>query len=235
MICDFNNNQRFSSRYSSNVKLSLSSIPTTNLLFHASLSNDVSTAETGQTLSKSGSSFIFGKHLNIPCVLLNKSYFDVSPTTWIPTSGTNKSISFWFCLPFSSYRNRDGFISMGSTGYGNNSWFCIQKIENSMFFNFYNSGTNTSFSFVFEKEKWYHVVFMMGDKKIYFYINKQLVGEKAISEEAPTSQDAFRIGFHTYGSDENYYCNAYITAVRVYQKILEYYEITSLYREFAYL
>ena len=210
------------------VKRYKSVIPTGGLVFYASFNGDTpATAETGQAISTAGT-VTYTSVNNIPCASLSSSsYLYGSDTTALPTGQNVRTISAWFKL--NSYNDADGSTIFCYGTNANNSRYTIGVQSSTIFIAAYNNTAvlQTSFSL----NTWYHIIVYYTGSTEFMYINGALLG--SVSHVGlNTGSAGWCIGAQ-WGEFNYGRLAGYISAVRVYNRILTSEEITSLAAEFT--
>lgn len=204
---------------SSNLKIN--NIPVDGLLFYAPLSENKTVAETGQSLSINGT--ITYEEINgIPAALFNGSSY-ISMDTLITSDSQPYTLSCWF-------KKTSGSDS-AAFNIGHNSTarrfclFCTSEYKIQL-----ERCNTTVGSEILGNDRMHHVLASYngsGESKL--YIDGVLVNSDSSTSISAANGD-FIIGrFAGYGG---YYWNGYISACRLYNRVLEDKEVVQLYKEF---
>lgn len=205
--------------------------PPSGAIFYASLQASNSKAETGQALTKQGSSFSYQTYKGVPCVLLsNDSYMTVtSGLSQLPGGSSPFTVSAWCCLP--SKAQTYGSFPFGY-GYTDNEvgfWFSGQAegSTNKLNIDFHNSGGFFT-GVTYDTGTWYHCCCVWDGTKVRSYING--VAGNSASKTVNMNKQIITIGVR---GDMNYKWNGYLAGCRIYKRALTADEITVLASQFT--
>lgn len=207
-------------------------IPTNGLVFYAPLAEDKATAETGQTLTKSGTVNTL-KINNIPCSL----FASENSNLYANYSGGafNGTISLWLYATDntrSDATDYGGFFMLGD--FGNFSFIkgCMNtSAENN--FAFGSSNSNSSHCYpgtTIIRNEWVHLCFVVSGTSYSIYKNG-ILASQATAASAITLPDETTL--YINNSEVGGIENIAIAACRVYNRALTDSEITELSKEFA--
>lgn len=207
-------------------------IPTNGLVFYAPLAEDKATAETGQTLTKTGTVNTL-KINNIPCSL----FASENSNLYANYSGGafNGTISLWLYATDntrSDTTDYGGFFMLGD--FGNFSFIkgCMNtSAENS--FSFGSSNINSSHCYpstTIIRNEWVHLCFVVSGTSYSIYKNG-ILASQATAASAITLPDEATL--YINNSEVGGIENIAIAACRVYNRVLTNDEITELSKEFA--
>ena len=202
-------------------------IPTDGLVFYAPLAEDKATAETGQTLTKTGT-IEFTTQDKIQCALFDGNSIIKALDENLPTGSSPRSISVWA-------KSIDTTLDSYVFGFGNRS-------KNQMFaINFYFDGltigcqdNNFNSTGHITKYEWHHYVASASGNEVKIYVDGVLAHTGNFPQEMNTVSALTFIGASSDRgtSGINYEFKGYIAAARIYNRILSKEEVTSLYNEF---
>lgn len=194
-------------------------IPTNGLVFYAPLAEDKATAETGQTLTKTGT-ITQAKIDGIPCSYFNgNSYIHVDLST-MPYGTDDFAFSLWCRCDGTS-----GVILQLGTWSGGAR---LSQLESGFFELWMTGGVRLLTAETYNSMV--HVAVTRNSGTSSFYINGSLVA---------TSQETAELSQYTQISLMNSYTNGpryitgYLAAVRLYNRGLSADEITELANEFV--
>ena len=207
-------------------------IPTNGLVFYAPLAEDKATAETGQTLTKTGTVNTL-KINNIPCSL----FASENSNLYANYSGGafNGTISLWLYATDntrSDTTDYGGFFMLGD--FGNFSFIkgCMNtSAENS--FSFGSSNINSSHCYpstTIIRNEWVHLCFVVSGTSYSIYKNG-ILASQATAASAITLPDETTL--YINNSEVGGIENIAIAACRVYNRALADSEIQELSKEFA--
>ncbi len=204
-------------------------IPTDGLVFHASLSSNAATAETGQALNINGVTFTADSTLGTTVGVFNgsNSYITFSDAGF-PIGNAASTVSAWTLI--NSISDRYCII----LGYGANS--LNQMRGNAVLV---DGALNQTGAFSADNSlstapgvchfgEWVHVAFVNVDGLIKFYVNGNDVGIQSYARETVLSMGS--IGSY-YGGLEGF-LNGRMSSLRVYNRELNADEIAALAKEF---
>lgn len=204
----------------------MANIPTNGLVFYASLSKDMATAETGQTFTKNGTlSYVTDE--NIPCVQIGASDSSITaPDAGLPIGSEWATMSIWG-KSFGNILNND--IYQGMLQYGGNNTDGSQR--NLPFWSDGNSdgvvfnvwGLPTSDFIASSITVWHHYLVLCGENNYLMYIDGNKVRQRSLSFS--TLLRNISIG----GGGPN---DTLLAAARIYNRRLEDNEIKELSKEF---
>jgi len=232
------NNNKFVSDYGTSYKLnSLSQsdilynkIPTRELIFYNSFSNDSVIAETGQQLNISNSSYVTKNLLidNIPCWKIRKyCYIDITESN-INYAQQPITLSVWINL-IGTDASWGRIISIGN--YNQYKEFAISLFGNNGIY--FTAGNGDSGNWISEypvtSNKWYHVLGYTDGSKAYLYINGIYHNSVDLTADNNVAQEK-RI--RILGNSSKIIPDCYISCVRVYNRVLNENEIINLSKEF---
>lgn len=194
------------------------------LIFHASLSGEASTAETGQTLTTTGS-VTYTVVSGVPCMSINnQSGYITSPSTNCPVEAEPRTMSCWVIWS----ANGERFFSYG--GDGMDERFALGTSDNSLdtliLDAAYNNYCKTT---VYNSQSWKHIVVTYDGTTIKLYVN----GVLANSEEANLVTAADKPLYIGWYNSSYHMKNGSIAECRIYDRVLTEDEIFELSQEFT--
>lgn len=207
-------------------------IPTDGVVFYAPLAEDKATAETGQTLTKSGTVNTL-KINNIPCSL----FASENSNLYANYSGGafNGTISLWLYATDntrSDTTDYGGFFMLGD--FGNFSFIkgCMNtSADNNFAFGSSNSNSSHCYpSTTIIRNEWVHLCFVVSGTSYSIYKNG-ILASQATAASAITLPDETTL--YINNSEVGGIENIAIAACRVYNRVLTNDEITELSQEFA--
>ena len=206
-------------------------IPTNGLVFYAPLAEDKATAETGQTLTKSGTVNTL-KINNIPCSLFcseeSKIYANYSGGTF------NGTISLWLYATDNTQSDTTdygGFFMLGD--FGNFSFIkgCMDTAENNFAFGSSNNLTDYCYpSTPIVRNEWVHLCFVVSGTNFSIYKNGILAAQETAASAITLPGETM---LYINNSEVSGIENIAVAACRVYDRALTDSEITELSKEFA--
>lgn len=200
-----------------------SSIPEDGLVFHAPLEEDTSTAETGQTLSKSRT-VTYGTESGIPCACFNGNGYLYFNASGLITMSSDWAISLW--IRFNSFSGQvpTAFAIGSSHNVGTAIRVCYAG--GSLCFEPVSSSPENNGIITTSLNVWYHICIVHSGSKTIMYSDGVQKSEKSFSYSfTPSSGD---IGNSLSGNE---YFNGWISAVRIYNRALDTDEISALASE----
>ena len=211
-----------------------SGIPTSGLVFHASLAASSATAETGQTLTANNVSFdvIDG----IPCAVFagnEYSYIYTADGTNLPVSDATSTLSCWVRF------NTLGAYNSWFMAYGSGSTNALRGFFSSANDNYAASGIwgsdgdNVSGNLI-EIDTWYHFAAIFTSSGQQLYLNGQLISTHSYGGMDTVFEKLSLGGYFGAGSSSLMeYADCCVAAARVYNRALSAAEIATLAAEFT--
>ena len=195
-------------------------IPTDGLVFHASLNGrDPAHAETGQTLTTSGS-VTYGEFGGVPCAKeWSASGYIEFPATGLPSGSATRTMSYWCC-------------GRAMIGYGRNASRALSYAYIAGATGGYNtSGNNVQFTeLALPATRMTHVCYVLSGRNVSLYLDGELYATRTLSSNPATVLEAGRIGRYA-GTSTDYY-HGRIAACRIYSRALTAREVLLLSHEF---
>lgn len=211
--------------YDALVKVKLwngSLIPEEGLIFHASLSAEASTAETGQTLVTTGN-ITYETFGNIPCAYFDGGSYIYSTVSDIPVGASSRTMSLWLR---SDYVMKSYFMAYGSTS--SNRYFSLLIGDSYYLLGFVAWSNDHELDTEYDLTQWVNYTATYDGSNLKLYVNGTL--SKTISMSLDTGTSDLYIGSRT-GGEEAF--NGYLAGCRIYNRVLTDDEILALSQEFT--
>lgn len=219
-------------RSASEAGVAFSAIPTEGLLLYLPFSSDSDTAETGQSLVKSGTQS-YTTLDGVPCVNIESGYIRTAENSGI-TGTQSRTFSFWANpTNWQSYCNAVGCGASKSTGKMFNCGVMCSEDENldpAMNIQFTTWGNDINRFAVVDDGKLHHFAYVYSSEtpnKLTIYIDG--VASNYNVSSINTENSPFWIG-RSGGGQWNY--TGYLAAVRCYERALSADEVQQLAKEF---
>ena len=207
-------------------------IPTDGLVFYAPLAEDKATAETGQSLTKSGD-ITYSMYGNMPCVEMAKeAAVYTTDTADIPSGSKSRTWSFY--IKFNSLDSAAYFMGLSNSSYSTGSWYYF-FIDNSQL-RLTGYGDDGSFNTTITTNEWYHLCITYSGKVCSAYVNGSFTSRFATNRDLPSSSTYFMMGntpYHFFKNRAYEGAECCLSSVRVYNRVLDNAEIAALANEFT--
>lgn len=208
--------------YNGNALASISSLytglPINGLIFYAPLTENRQTSETRESFYYYNT-VSFQSIENVQCGRFYGSMINFTPQNY---PSNNITLSAWYYKDSNSAYDATGFF-----GYGSGSGRAA-LIENQygVFCLEYDGGRISSNTQI-NTNRWYHLAIAIGQNSVMFYMNGVLVSTNSYSANIISNNGV--IG----GLNSSYMCNCYVAGCRIYNRLLEEFEIQALSNEFS--
>ena len=202
-------------------------IPTDGLVFYAPLAEDKATAETGQTLTKTGT-IEFTTQDKIQCALFDGNSIIKALDENLPTGSSPRSISVWA-------KSTDTSLDSYIFGFGNrstNQMFAINFYFDDLAIGCMNNNFETTGKI--KQYEWHHYIASASGNEVSIYVDGVLQHTGIFPQGMNTVSSIIFIGASTDNgtSGINYEFKGFLASARIYNRILSKEEVTSLYNEF---
>lgn len=199
-------------------------MPTDSLAFYAPLTEEKATAETGQSLTTTGS-ITYSNIEGIDCAYFDGSSYIESPDNGIFAGATARTLSLWF-YPLAIEGSTKYMLSYGT--YSDLNYCAICHVANVRFI--FSGEGNSSTGDIVTANKWYHAACVYTGSTAKIYLNGDLMRAKDLIPNTILSGIVY-IGRRHDGTNNNF--AGYLSACRIYNRALTEGEIKLLATEFT--
>lgn len=202
-----------------------SAIPEDGLVFYAPLQENKSTAETGQTLTKSGN-VTYGTESGVPCACFNGNGYLYFNASGLVTMSSDWAISLW--IRFNSFWGQvpTAFAMGSSHDIGTEIRVCYYNGK--LCFEPVSSDPSTSQIIEPALNVWYHICIVHSGSLTAMYSDGVQENQKSFTYSFTPSS-----GYIGNSLNLNEYFNGWISAVRIYNRALDADEISALANEYT--
>ena len=205
----------------------VSRFPEDGLIFYASLSEEKSTAETGQAFVEYGQ-ILFQTENGIPCAYIGDGdYYEIECDN-LPLGSEERTLSCWV-----KYSSDEFSVSQEIFGYGfsdgPSTTFYLGADEPNKYKVYGAGGTTISTDAVYDLTKWHHVVVTY-----YGNIHSIFVDTARANINGQYTRNTLNGPIRIGAYDQTYlHFSGFVAACRIYNRILSEDEIKILFTEFS--
>lgn len=201
--------------------------PEEGLIFYASLSEEKSTAETGQTFVKYGK-ILFQTENGIPCVYIGDGDYYELESENLPFGGADRTLSCWVKFESNTFTISEEIFGFGNSN-GASSTFYLGTDEPGIYKVFGAQGTTISTDAVYDLTKWHHVAATYSNGVHAVFVDGQAANIHG-QYTRDTKDGPIRIGAYDYSYP---HFSGFVAACRLYNRVLSADEISLLAGEFT--
>lgn len=197
------------------------------MVFYAPLSEEKSTAETGQSFIKYGE-ILFQTEDGIPCVYMGDGDYYKIESDNLPLGGSDRTLSCWVKYSSNEFSTSQEVFGYGFSD-GPSTTFYLGAEDPNKYRVYGAGGTTVSTGDNYELTKWHHVAVTYSNGVHAVFVDGQeanVYGQYTRN----TKNGPIRIGAY----DETYFhFSGFVAACRLYNRILNDNEIQLLSKEFT--